>query len=135
MAEFRVKTKGFNDVINITDRVENIVEESGVDNGICLIFVAGSTAGISAIEYEKGVIDDLKELFEKIAPRKGSYHHEKAWHDGNGYAHARAGLLNPSLTVPIENGKLLLGQWQQIVLIDFDNKERERTVIIKVAKT
>jgi secondary thiamine-phosphate synthase enzyme len=132
MASFKVQTKGFNDIIDITDKTEKIVEDSGVDNGIAMIFVVGSTAGITTIEYEKGVVEDLKEIFEKIAPVKGNYYHEEAWHDGNGFSHVRAAILKPSLTVPIESGKLLLGTWQQVVLVDFDNKPRERKVVVKV---
>ena len=134
MASFKVQTKGFNDIIDITDKTEKIVEDSGVDNGIAMIFVVGSTAGITTIEYEKGVVEDLKEIFEKIAPVKGNYYHEEAWHDGNGFSHVRAAILKPSLTVPIESGKLLLGTWQQLVLVDFDNKPRERTIIVKIIK-
>jgi secondary thiamine-phosphate synthase enzyme len=130
--KFKIKTKGFNDVINITQKISQIVEDSKIDNGIVSVFVLGSTAGITAIEYEKGVIEDLKEAFERIAPQEAKYNHEAAWQDGNGYAHVRAALLKPSLIIPIENGKMLLGRWQQIVLIDFDNKEREREIIINI---
>ena len=131
---FTVKTKGLCDIINITERIEEAVKKSKIKEGAVLVFVAGSTAGITAIEYEKGVIDDLKNVFEKIAPKDADYNHEKAWHDGNGFSHVRAGLLKPSLTLPVESGKLLLGTWQQIVLIDFDSKPRERKIIIKVLK-
>lgn len=132
---FIIKTKGFCDVIDITDKVEKVVRKSNLKEGAVLVFVVGSTAGICTIEYEDGVIKDLKNLFEKIAPENGKYYHEEAWHDGNGFSHQRASLLKPSLTVPIENAKLLLGRWQQIVLVDFDNKPRERKIIIKILKT
>lgn len=134
MESFTVQTKGFNDIVNITPKIEEIILKKKVKEGVVLVFIPGSTAGITTIEYEKGVIEDLKEFFEKITPIKGTYHHEKAWSDGNGYAHIRAALLKPSLTIPVENGKLLLGTWQQIVLVDFDNKVRERSVIVKVIK-
>ncbi len=135
MSSFFIKTQGFNDILNITEKVEKAVQESGVQEGIVLIFVPGSTAGITTIEYEPGVIEDLKNVFEKIAPKNGDYKHEEAWHDGNGFSHVRAAILGPSLTLPIENGKMLLGSWQQIVLVDFDNKPRKRQIIIKVVKT
>ncbi|MDD5551695.1 MAG: secondary thiamine-phosphate synthase enzyme YjbQ [Candidatus Pacebacteria bacterium] len=129
---FTIKTKGFCDVINITEKVEAVIKKNNIKEGAILIFVLGSTAGICAIEYEEGVIKDLKNVFEKIAPQDGKYNHEEAWHDGNGFSHIRAGLLKPSLTVPIESAKLLLGKWQQIVLVDFDNKPRERKIIVKM---
>ena len=135
MAEFKVQTKGFNDIVNINEEVKKTIKDSGIEDGVASIFVVGSTAGITAIEYEKGVLKDLKEVFEKIAPKDGNYNHEEAWHDGNGFSHIRAGLLKPSLTVPIENGKILIGTWQQIVLIDFDNKPRERTIVVKILKS
>lgn len=135
MPSFKVSTNGFNDIIDITKKVEKIVEESRAGDGIVLVFVTGSTAGITIIEYEKGVIEDLKNIFEKIVPQKAKYSHEEAWQNGNGFSHVRAGILGPSLTVPIENGKILLGIWQRIVLIDFDAKPRERKVIVKIIKS
>lgn len=128
---FTLKTKGFCDIINITEIVNDFIKKRNFRNGAVLIFVPGSTAGITTIEYEQGVIGDLKELFEKVAPQNANYKHEEAWHDGNGFSHVRSALLKPSLVVPIENGNLLLGTWQQIVLIDFDNKPRERKIILK----
>ena len=130
--KFNISTKGFNDIIDITSRVSKIVEESNVKDGICLVFVAHSTCAIATIEYEEGAIEDLKRALEIIAPMNENYEHCKKWGDCNGYAHVRAALMKPSLVVPIENGKLILGTWQQIVLIDFDNRPREREIIIKV---
>ena len=130
--KFNISTKGFNDIIDITSRVSKIVKESNVKDGICLVFVAHSTCAIATIEYEEGAIEDLKRALEIIAPMNENYEHCKKWGDCNGYAHIRAALMKPSLAVPIENGKLILGTWQQIVLIDFDNRPREREIIIKV---
>jgi secondary thiamine-phosphate synthase enzyme len=131
---FSIRTKGFNDIIDITGQVSKIVKESKVKEGICLISCPGSTAGITTIEYEEGLIKDLKRVLEKIAPISQDYEHCKKWGDCNGYAHIRSALLKPSLAIPIENGKLVLGQWQNIVFIDFDNRPREREVIVKVIK-
>jgi secondary thiamine-phosphate synthase enzyme len=130
--KFNISTKGFNDIIDITSRVSKIVKESNVKDGICLVFVAHSTCAIATIEYEEGAIEDLKRALEIIAPMNENYEHCKKWGDCNGYAHVRAALMKPSLVVPIENGKLVLGTWQQIVLIDFDNRPREREIIIKI---
>jgi len=130
--KFNISTKGFNDIIDITSRVSKIVKESNVKDGICLVFVAHSTCAIATIEYEEGAIEDLKRALEIIAPMNENYEHCKKWGDCNGYAHIRAALMKPSLAVPIENGKLILGTWQQITLIDFDNRPREREIIIKV---
>ena len=130
--KFNISTKGFNDIIDITSQVSKIVKESNVKDGICLVFVAHSTCAIATIEYEEGAIKDFKRALEIIAPMNENYEHCKKWGDCNGYAHIRAALMKPSLAVPIENGKLILGTWQQIVLIDFDNRPREREIIIKV---
>lgn len=131
MSSFRIQTKGFNDIVNITKKVNDIVKASGIKEGIVLIFMPGSTAGITTIEYEEGVIKDLKNFFEKIVPQNEKYYHEKAWHDGNGFSHIRSAILKPFLVVPIEDNNLALGTWQQIVLIDFDNKPRQRKIYLK----
>lgn len=127
-----VKTKGKNDIHDITEKVQSFVSESGLKEGSILCFVSGSTASLTTVEFEPGLIKDIPEALELIAPMDKVYHHDDTWHDGNGYAHVRASLLGPSLTVPFSNGKLLLGTWQQIVLIDFDNRPRERSVIVQV---
>ncbi len=129
---FTISTKGFTDIIDITDEVSKIVRDSKIKEGICLISSPGSTAGITTIEYEEGLIEDLKRALEKIAPMSEDYEHCKKWGDGNGYAHIRSALLKPFLAVPIEDGKLVLGSWQQIVLVDFDNRPREREIIVKI---
>lgn len=125
------RTKGFSDIHNLTNEARVFLEKSGIRNGQATLFVAGSTAGITTVEYEPGLVKDLKELFDKIAPENGNYHHEQTWHDGNGFSHVRASLLKPSLTIPIMDGQLTLGTWQQVVLIDFDNTSREREVVLQ----
>jgi secondary thiamine-phosphate synthase enzyme len=128
-------TKGFNDILNITESVQEAVEaaltqligEVGKE-GVVHLFVSGSTAALTAIEYEPGALADLKRALEQIAPMDGKYQHNEAWGDGNGYAHLRAALLKPDLCVPYVSGRLALGTWQQIILIDFDNRARQRVV-------
>ncbi len=129
---FTVKSKGFSDIIDITGEVENAVTRCGARGGFALVFVPGSTAGITTIEYEPGAVNDLKEAIERQTPKNIHYHHDARWGDGNGFSHVRAALLGASFTVPFENGALLLGTWQQIVLIDFDNKPRQREVITQI---
>jgi len=131
-SKFFIKTKGRNDIQDITDKVQSILSESGVKEGNILCFVSGSTASLTTIEYEPGLLKDLPEALENIAPMNKFYHHDDTWHDGNGYAHVRASLIGPSLTIPFSKGKLLLGTWQQIILIDFDNRSRERAVIVQI---
>jgi secondary thiamine-phosphate synthase enzyme len=127
------KTSSDTDIIDISAQVTRKVVESGLTEGQMLIFVPGSTAAITTIEYESGVIQDLKEAIERLAPEGIPYRHDKRWGDGNGYAHVRAALLGPSLTIPIINGRLVLGTWQQIVLIDFDNEPRDRKILISIS--
>jgi secondary thiamine-phosphate synthase enzyme len=127
------KTSSDTDIIDITPQVSDKVAESGLTEGQVLLFVPGSTAAITTIEYESGVIGDLKEAIERLAPTGISYRHDAKWGDGNGYAHVRAALLGPSLTVPLVKGRLLLGTWQQIILVDFDNKPRDRKLLVSVS--
>jgi secondary thiamine-phosphate synthase enzyme len=127
------KTTGDTDIIDITTQVSRTVAESGLTEGQVLIFVPGSTAAITIIEFESGVVKDLKEAIERLAPTGITYRHDARWGDGNGYAHVRAALLGPSLTVPLVNGRLVLGTWQQIVLVDFDNEPRDRKVIVSIS--
>jgi secondary thiamine-phosphate synthase enzyme len=129
---FTVKTQGLNDTHDLTPRVEEIVRNDRVANGIVSVFVPGSTAGITTIEFESGVVEDLKKAIERLAPRNMQYDHDRRWGDGNGFSHVRAALLGPSLTVPVTNGELRLGTWQQIVLIDFDNRPRTREVMVQI---
>ena len=126
-----LKTKGFTDIIDITGEITRAVAQSGLANGIVTVFVPGSTGGITTIEYEPGLLKDLPEMLEKIAPVNARYHHDDTWHDGNGYAHLRSTIIGTSLVVPVINGQLQLGTWQQIILLDFDNKPRTRRVILQ----
>ncbi len=130
--EFSVSTKGRTDIIDITAQVQKIVNESGISEGNALVFVPGSTAGITTIEYEPGLLKDYPEFLEKIIPSNIRYHHDDTWHDGNGHSHVRAALQGASFTVPFTNGSLLLGTWQQIILIDFDNRSRNRRIIVQI---
>jgi secondary thiamine-phosphate synthase enzyme len=124
-------TKGFTDIHDITPPVRTALKKAGLQNGTVTVFVSGSTAGVTTIEYEPGLLKDLPAVFEKLAPMNVRYHHDDTWGDGNGYAHVRAALLGPSLVVPFENCDLLLGTWQQIVLIDFDNRPRRREIVLQ----
>ncbi len=126
------QTTGKTDLLDITDEVSARVRESGIEEGSVLVFVPGSTAALTTIEYENGVIEDLKEAIARLAPENLRYRHDARWGDGNGYSHVRAALLGPSLAVPVIGGKLVLGTWQQIILCDFDNRPRKRKVIIQV---
>ncbi len=128
-----VSTKGNNEVLDITPQASKAVGESGVSAGTATLFVVGSTASITTTEYEPGLVNhDIKAAFEKIAPANGRYEHEETWHDDNGHSHVRASLLGPSLAVPIVGGKLTLGTWQQIVLVDFDTRPRNRRVVCQI---
>ncbi|MBM4314563.1 MAG: YjbQ family protein [Deltaproteobacteria bacterium] len=127
------KTSGDTDIIDITAHVSRKVAESGLTEGQVLIFVPGSTAAVTTIEYEIGVVKDLQEAIERLTPSGIPYRHDARWGDGNGYAHVRAALMGPSLTVPLIQGRLGLGTWQQIVLVDFDNVPRDRKVLISVS--
>jgi len=126
-------TTGKTDLVDITREVSLRIRESGIVEGSVLIFVPGSTAALTTIEYESGVIEDLKEAIERIAPGNLSYRHDARWGDGNGYSHVRAALLGPSLTIPVIAGKLVLGTWQQVILCDFDNRPRKRQVVVQVS--
>ncbi|SPQ00958.1 Secondary thiamine-phosphate synthase enzyme [Candidatus Sulfobium mesophilum] len=127
-----LSTKGFGDTQDITNAVAEILDTSAVQNGLVTVFCQGSTGTITTIEFEPGVIQDLKKALEKIAPSGVPYEHDKAWQDGNGFSHVRAALMKPSLTIPIIAGKMQLGTWQQIVFIDFDNQPRNRKVLVQV---
>jgi secondary thiamine-phosphate synthase enzyme len=127
-----LSTKGFTDVLDITDKVTAGVAKSGIQNGLVNVFCSGSTGSITTIEYESGVINDLKKAIEKIVPSNIPYEHDRRWGDGNGFSHVRAALLKPSLTIPIIKGKMALGTWQQIVFLDFDNRSRDRKIVVQV---
>lgn len=131
--KIQVRTKGNCDVVNITEQVGEVVAKSGVSDATVTVFNVGSTAGITTTEYEPGLVNyDIAGLFEKIAPANGRYEHEETWHDDNGHAHVRAMLLGPSLSIPVVDGRLTLGTWQQIILVDFDTRARTRTVVCQI---
>ena len=127
-----INTKGFTDTIDITYEVTKIVEQSGIENGLVTIYCRGSTGTITTIEFESGVIKDLQRALEKIAPSNVPYEHDKRWGDGNGFSHVRAALMKPSLSIPLIQQKLILGTWQQIVFIDFDNRARHREIFVQI---
>lgn len=127
-----LRTHGDGDTLNITAKVEKFVFDSKLTNGVVTIFVNGSTAGITTIEFEPGAVRDFQKLWERLAPKNIPYDHNEQWGDGNGYAHIRASLLGASLTVPFNDRKMALGTWQQIILVDFDNRPRQRTVAVQV---
>jgi len=127
-----VQSKGWCDIIDITQQVNSILEVSEMRDGIAVVFVAGSTAGITTIEYEPGLLEDLQSAFRRMVPENISYQHDNRWGDGNGFSHVRASILGPSLALPFASGKLLLGTWQQIVLVDFDNRPRARRVLVRI---
>lgn len=129
----QIPTHGHCHLVDITDPVRRAVGKSGLTHGVVTVFNIGSTAGITTIEYEPGLVNvDIKAAFEKLAPEHARYEHEETWHDDNGHAHVRASLLGPSLAVPFCNGELTLGTWQQITLIDFDTRKRTRKVVCQI---
>jgi secondary thiamine-phosphate synthase enzyme len=128
----KLETKGRDQVVDLTGEVKKVIADSKIKNGLATVFVPGSTASVTTIEYEPGLIADIKELGERIAPSGKAYAHDETWGDGNGYSHLRASTIGPSLSVPIEKGQLTLGTWQQIVLIDHDVRPRTREVIVQV---
>lgn len=130
--EIKVKTAGDGDIIDLTPQVRELVARAKITDGIVLVFVPGATAAITTIEYEPGLLKDLPEFFEQILPSRQSYHHDQTWGDGNGYAHLRAALIGASFTCPVIAGRVVLGTWQQIVLLEFDNRPRQRTLVVQV---
>jgi secondary thiamine-phosphate synthase enzyme len=130
--EISLRTQADGEIIDITPKVQKILAESGITNGILTVFVTHSTCGVTTVEYEPGLIEDLGKAWERLVPKNIPYAHDAHWGDGNGYAHVRASLLGASLTVPFTDKKMVLGTWQQIILVDFDNRPRNRTVIVQV---
>jgi secondary thiamine-phosphate synthase enzyme len=128
----QVATSGQGDAHDVTDAAANALRESGLKNGIATVFVVGSTAGVTTIEFEPGAIADLNGLFETLAPRDGEYRHHLRWGDDNGSSHVRAALLGPSVTIPFVDGRLALGTWQQIMLLEFDTRPRRRDIIVQL---
>ncbi|MEE9202650.1 MAG: secondary thiamine-phosphate synthase enzyme YjbQ [Dehalococcoidia bacterium] len=130
--QLNLDTQGRCHLVDITPQVAAEVVHSGVRDGIVTAFVVGSTAAIGTTEYESGLLRDTEELWERLVPSASGYHHDRAWRDGNGFSHLRAGLLGPSLTIPFSEGRLALGTWQQVVLADFDNRPRHRQVVLQI---
>lgn len=127
-----VRTSGDTDILDLTPEVEEKLQQSGVYEGVVYLFVPGSTGALTTIEYESGVVNDLKKAIQRMAPQDIPYEHDRRWGDGNGYSHVRAALLGPSLSIPVISGRMTLGTWQQIVLMDFDNRPRDRRIIMQV---
>lgn len=134
-SDISVKTTSSTDVVDITEEARRFVGKIGIDSGIFTVSVAGSTASITTIEYESGVVEDLKRAVEELVPSNRKYAHDARWGDGNGYSHVRAALIKPSLTIPVIDGEINLGTWQQLVLLDFDNKPRKRRITFSVIGT
>jgi secondary thiamine-phosphate synthase enzyme len=127
-----ITTKGFTEIIDITLKVSSIVEQSGIHDGLVTVFCAGSTGAVTTIEFESGAVRDLQKAIERLIPSDIPYEHDRRWGDGNGFSHVRAALMKPSLTIPLTQGRLVLGTWQQIVFIDFDNRGRQRKLVVQI---
>jgi secondary thiamine-phosphate synthase enzyme len=128
----RLSTNGNCDIRDITNDIREQVKSSGLTSGTVTVFVPGSTGGLTTIEYEPGLIADLPELLEKLVPSGVSYQHDRTWHDGNGHAHLRSALIGPDITIPFVAGKLTLGSWQQVIFLDFDNRRRDRELVVQI---
>ena len=129
---FTIKTRGNNDIINITKHVQNCVYKHELKEALVCVSIQGSTSAVTTIEYEDGLVKDLKEALNIIAPEGKEYHHDEIWHDGNGYAHVRSALVGSSVNIALVDGLLNLGTWQQVILLDFDNKERVRIITVQI---
>ena len=130
--ELRLSTRGDGDVIDLTEGIAGVVRDSGFQHGVAAVFVPGATAAVTAMEFEPGGVHDLRAALERLVPTEGDYEHNRLNHDSNSHAHIRAALVGPSETVPVRNGRLVTGTWQQVVLLDFDDRPRERTVTVQV---
>ncbi len=130
--EIHLQTQGEDDIIDITEKIENIVNTSKIMNGIACLFVVGSTGALTTIEYEPGLKKDLPRALERIAPKNIHYDHHETWHDDNGHSHIRASLIGPSVTIPIREGCLIHGTWQQVVFIELDTQPRKRTIVVQL---
>jgi secondary thiamine-phosphate synthase enzyme len=126
------QSRGDCDLIDITDRVNSIIHEAGMETGNVVLFVPGATGGLTTIEYEGGLVRDFREVWERLVPSAFNYHHNERWGDGNGHSHLRASIVGPSLTIPFVERRLRLGTWQQVVFVDFDNRPRRRTVAVQL---
>jgi secondary thiamine-phosphate synthase enzyme len=132
-ARLSIATRGNGEILDVTGDVAEAVRGSGIENGIATFFVTGSTAAVTTLEFEPGLVHDLKAAFERLYPREMEYRHHQRWGDDNGHSHVRASMLGPSLVVPVIEGELSLGTWQQIVLVDFDTRPRQREVVVQLA--
>ncbi len=130
--ELRLETRGDADVVDITDGVQRVVASAGIGEGVAIAFVRGSTAGITTMEHEPGGVADLRALLDRLIPAEGDYEHNRLNHDTNSHAHIRAAIVGPSETMPVRGGRLATGTWQQLVLVDFDDRPRQRTVVVQV---
>jgi secondary thiamine-phosphate synthase enzyme len=130
--DFHLNTKGHGDILDVTENVQDLVAKSGLADGVATVFIPGSTAAVTTVEYESGLISDLGSAFERLLPTELEYAHDARWGDGNGFSHVRAAFLKASLAVPFSGGGLMLGTWQQIVVVDFDNRPRKRRVIVQI---
>lgn len=130
--EFSVDSAGGSHVYDVTEQVRQIVEREGLREGLATVFIPGATASVTTIEFESGAVADLRRAVEQLAPLRQHYRHDARWGDGNGFSHVRAALLGPSLAVPVAGGRLLLGTWQQIVVVDHDNRARSRRVVVQL---
>jgi len=128
----RLDTKGNGDVKDITKDVASLVSGSGLSQGIATVFIGGSTGAVTTMEYEPGLVEDLKNALERIAPKEVDYRHDLRWGDGNGHSHIRAALLGPSVSIPFSRGSLMLGTWQQVIFIDLDNRPRSRNIVVQI---
>jgi secondary thiamine-phosphate synthase enzyme len=127
-----LRTSAKDEVLDITEKVQDLVSKSGIKDGLACVFVIGSTAAVTTVEHEPGLVSDLKEAMDRLYPKGIDYGHQKRWGDGNGHSHIRASMVGPSLTVPVVDGRLLLGTWQQIVFMEFDNKPRSREISVQM---
>ncbi len=130
--QFSLSTKGNSEVIDVTDKVQAMISKRKLSEGLATVFVVGSTLSVTTTEFEPGLRRDIPEALERLAPQHQRYHHDDTWHDGNGHSHVRAALMGCSLSIPFRNGELMLGTWQQIVVVDHDNRPRQRTVVVQM---
>lgn len=127
-----METRGEPDMVDITSQLAGSIRKAGLKDGIATIFVPGATGALTTIEYEPGLLEDFPTMLDRIAPRNGTYEHERRWHDGNGHSHVRASLIGPSITIPFENGRPTLGTWQQVVFVELDTRARSRQLVIQI---
>lgn len=127
-----VESRGENDVVDLTGGVRRVVGKSGVKSGVVTVFVSGSTAAVTTLEFEPGLVKDFPEMLERVSPKGREYEHQKTWNDGNGHSHVKAALVGPSLTIPVVNGDIAVGTWQQVVLVELDIRPRRRKIVVQV---